>query len=87
MQEERRTAMIATQKIHRKQYSEMGGILVLSAWGFATVIASFLFFWAGLKLDSALGTGPYFMIGLFMLAIFLCVMRLYQEAKRRMKDF
>ncbi len=78
--------MIATQKIHRKQYSEMSGILILSAWGFATVIASFLFFWAGLKLDQALGTGPYFMIGLFMLAIFLCVMRLYQEAKHRMKD-
>jgi len=78
--------MIATHKIHRKQYNELGGILILSAWGFATVIASLLFFWAGLKLDRVLGTGPYFMIGLFMLAIFLCVMRLYQEAKHRMKD-
>jgi len=78
--------MIATQKINRKQYNELGGILILSAWGFATVIASLLFFWVGLKLDHYLGTGPYFMVGLFMLAIFICVMRLYQEAKRRMKD-
>jgi hypothetical protein len=33
-----------------------------------------------------LGTAPNFMLGLFMLAIFICVMRLYQEAKQRMKE-
>jgi F0F1-type ATP synthase assembly protein I len=58
---------------------------MLSAWGFAIVIASFLFLWLGYKLDERLGTAPNFMFGLFFLAIFLCVMRLYNEAKRRMK--
>jgi len=58
---------------------------MLSAWGFAIVIASFLFLWLGYKLDEHLGTAPNFMFGLFFLAIFLCVMRLYNEAKRRMK--
>ena len=78
--------MIATHKIHHKQYQALNGILMMSAWGFAMVIASFLFLWVGYKLDQILGTGPNFMLGLFMLAIFICVMRLYQEAKHRMKD-
>jgi F0F1-type ATP synthase assembly protein I len=50
------------------------------------VVASFLFLWLGYKLDQYLGTEPNFMLGLFMLAIFICVTRLYQEAKKRMKD-
>jgi F0F1-type ATP synthase assembly protein I len=50
------------------------------------VVASFLFLWLGYKLDQYLGTEPNFMLGLFMLAIFICVTRLYQEAKQRMKD-
>jgi F0F1-type ATP synthase assembly protein I len=59
---------------------------MLSAWGLAMVVASFLFLWLGYKLDQYLGTEPNFMLGLFMLAIFICVTRLYQEAKKRMKD-
>jgi len=59
---------------------------MISAWGFALVIASFLFLWLGFKLDQYLGTAPNFMFGLFFLAIFICVMRLYQEAKQRMKE-
>ena len=78
--------MIATHKIRPKQYQTFNGILMMSAWSFAMVIASFLFLWVGYKLDQFLGTGPNFMIGLFMLAIFICVMRIYQEAKRRMKE-
>ena len=77
--------MIATTTQH-KNYRFFNGILMMSAWGFAMVIASFLFLWAGYKIDHLLGTGPNFMIGLFMLAIFMSVMRLYQEAKLRMKD-
>ena len=64
----------------------MSGILMMSAWGFAMVIASFLFLWLGYKLDEYLGTAPNFMFGLFFLAIFICVMRLYQEAKQKMKE-
>ena len=78
--------MIATHKIHHKQYQALNGILMMSAWGFAMVIASFLFLYIGHLLDEKLGTAPNFMLGLFMLAIFICVMRLYQEAKKRMKD-
>ena len=81
--------MITTRKIHylnHEQYKKMSGILMISAWGFALVIASFLFLWLGYKLDQYLGTAPNFMFGLFFLAIFICVMRLYQEAKQRMKE-
>ena len=78
--------MIATQKINHKQYQGFTGVLMLSAWGMAMVIASFLFLYIGHLLDEMLGTAPNFMLGLFMLAIFICVMRLYQEAKQKMKD-
>jgi F0F1-type ATP synthase assembly protein I len=78
--------MIATHKIQRKQYQTFNGILLMSAWSFAMVTASFLFLWIGYKLDEFLGTGPHFMIGLFTLAVFLCLTRIYAEAKRRMKD-
>ncbi len=79
--------MIATHKtIGYRTFNRFSGILMMSAWGFAMVIASFLFLWLGYKLDEYLGTTPNFMFGLFFLAIFICVMRLYQEAKRRMKE-
>lgn len=78
--------MIATQKINHKQYQGLTGVFMLSAWGMAIVIASFLFLYIGHLLDEMLGTAPNFMLGLFMLAIFICVMRLYQEAKQRMKE-
>jgi len=79
--------MLATRKIgHYQQFQKFSGIMMVSAWGFAMVIASFLFLWLGYKLDEYLGTAPNFTFGLFFLAIFICVMRLYQEAKKRMKD-
>jgi len=43
-------------------------------------IASFLFLYAGWWLDEKFNTAPNFMLGLFLLGIFLCVGRLYQEA-------
>ncbi len=81
--------MIKTHKMQYgqyRQYQKMSGILMISAWGFAMVIASFLFLWLGYKLDEYMGTTPNFMFGLFFLAIFVCVMRLYHEARQRMKD-
>jgi F0F1-type ATP synthase assembly protein I len=50
------------------------------------VIASFLFLYVGHLLDGMLGTTPNFMLGLFLLSIFLCIMRLYQEACTKKKD-
>ena len=78
--------MIATHKTPYQKYQTYGGILILSAWGLAMVIASFLFLWVGHKLDEILGTAPNFMLGLFLLAIFICVMRLYNDARKRMKE-
>jgi hypothetical protein len=71
---------------HQQQFASVGEILMLSAWGFAMVIASFLFLYIGSLVDEILGTTPNFMLGLFFLAIFLCVMRLYQEAWKKRKD-
>jgi hypothetical protein len=78
--------MQATHKPQFEQFTAFGGILMLSAWGFAMVIASFLFLYVGHLLDGIFGTAPNFMLGLFFLAIFLCVMRLYQEAWGKRKD-
>jgi len=76
--------MLATHKTHTA--NNYGSILMLSAWSFVMVIASFLFLYVGHLLDEILGTAPNFMLGLFFLAIFLCVMRLYQEAWKKRND-
>ena len=55
-------------------------ILVIGAWGFAIVIASMLFLYAGHLLDEMLNTPPTFMLGLFFLGLLLCIGRLYKEA-------
>ena len=56
---------------------------MLSAWGLAMVVSSFLFLYLGYLVDEILGTTPNFMLGSFSLAIGLCVWRLYKEAKKR----
>jgi len=74
-------AMLHTH--NTQHFNSYSSILMLSAWGFVMVIASFLFLYVGHLLDGILGTSPNFMLGLFFLAIFLCVMRLYQEAWKK----
>ena len=69
-----------------KEMQIFGTILMLSAWGFAIVIASFFFLYVGYHLDRLLGTSPNFMFGLFFLAIFMTIGRLYQEAWLKRKD-
>jgi F0F1-type ATP synthase assembly protein I len=78
--------LATTHKTHYEQFTAFRGVMMLSAWGFALVVASFLFLWVGYKLDEMLGTAPNFMLGLFLLAIFVCVTRLYQEARKRLTD-
>ena len=63
-----------------KEMQMFSTILMLSAWGFAIAIASFLFLYIGYHLDRMLGTSPTFMIGLFFLAVFLTIGKLYREA-------
>ncbi|KUG23431.1 hypothetical protein ASZ90_006737 [hydrocarbon metagenome] len=77
--------MLAIHKAHQEKFNGFGSILMLSAWGFTMVIASFLFLYIGRLLDGALGTAPNFMVGLFFLGIFLCIMKLYQEATGKKK--
>ena len=72
-----------TREDRRMYYS----ILILSSWGFVIVIASFLFLYLGHLLDELLCTAPNFMLGLFFLALFTTIGRLYQEAWRKRKDF
>ncbi len=65
------------------RFSKLSGVLMLSAWGLAMVVSSFLFLYLGYLVDEILGTTPNFMLGSFSLAIGLCVWRLYKEAKKR----
>jgi len=74
---------------HKTRYEDSFSfhlIIMLSAWGFAMVAASFLFLWLGHLLDELLGTAPKFMLGLFSLAIIGCFIQLYQEVLNILKD-
>jgi len=75
-----RSEEMLTIKSTKNKTSAYSQILLLSAWGFVIVISSFLFLYVGYWLDGKLNTAPSFMLGLFMLAIFLCIGRFYQEA-------
>ncbi len=78
--------MLATHKTHSVQLNDMKQVMMLSAWGFTMVIVSFLFLYIGHLLDGLLGTSPNFMLGFFILGLFLCMMRLYQEASAKRKN-
>ncbi len=78
--------MLATHKIQQKQFHDLKQVFMLSAWGFTMVVVSFLFLYIGHLVDGLLGTTPNFMLGFFILGMFLCMMRLYQEACARRKD-
>ena len=78
--------MQAAHKTHHEQFNNLRQVMMLSAWGFTMVVVSFLFLYVGHLLDGVLGTSPDFMLGLFLLGFFLCIMRLYQEACEKRKD-
>ena len=65
--------------------SNLSQELHISAWGIVIVVSSFMFLYAGRWIDAQLNTEPSFMLGLFILAIFLCIWRLYKEAIMHMK--
>jgi F0F1-type ATP synthase assembly protein I len=60
--------------------SILSSILAFSAWGFLIVAGSLVSFWLGLVIDEQLRTEPYFMIGLFLLAILFTIGRLWRKA-------
>lgn len=76
---------VITHKTHNEEPILFRSIIMLSAWGFVLVIASFLFLWLGHLLDELLGTSPIFMLGLFFTAIVGCFIELYDEAWRMLK--
>lgn len=78
--------MLATPKTHHVQLNDFKQVIMLSAWGFTMVVASFLFLYIGHLLDGVLGTSPNFMLGFFIVGLFLCIMRLYQEACAKRKS-
>jgi hypothetical protein len=61
-------------------------ILMLSAWSFTLVISSFLFMFVGRWIDERCNTQPAFMLGLFILAIGLCVGRIYTDYLKARED-
>ncbi len=54
-------------------------IILMSAWSFTLVISSFLFMFVGRWIDMRFNTEPAFMLGLFVLAISLCIGRIYMD--------
>jgi len=78
--------MASVQKTQKPLYNQYHHIMAISAWGFVIAFASFLFLYIGFKIDQYFGTAPNFMFGMFFLALFLTIGRLYQEAWLRRKD-
>ena len=65
--------------------SNLSQILQISVWGFVIVASSFMFLYVGRWIDTKFNTEPSFMFGLFLLAIGLCIWRLYGEARLNME--
>ncbi len=57
-------------------------IVLVSAWSFTIVVSSLLFLYVGRRIHVAFNTEPTFMIGLLVLGISLCVLRLYKDYVR-----
>ena len=76
----------ATHHTHHGNPTSFRGIILLSAWGFALVAASFLFLKLGILVDEWLGTAPKFMFLLLFLAIIGCFVELIQEVLRVLKN-
>jgi len=76
--------MLITRKKNNYMNS-LSQVFQISVWSFTIVICSFLFLLFGRWLDTQFGTQPTFMFGLFFLAIFLCIGRLYWDAWLEMK--
>jgi len=76
--------MAAITKPQQRKSSR--SVLIMSAWGHVIVVFSFLFLYIGKLLDDFVGTSPSFMLGLFLLALFVGIGRFYKEAWLKRKD-
>ena len=78
--------MATRQETKKALYHKYNPIMIISAYGFSIAIGSFLFLYLCFKMDQYFGTAPNFMFGLFFLALFLTIGRLYQEAWLKRKE-
>jgi signal transduction histidine kinase len=67
----------AVRKSYRKRES-----IYLIIWGVALVVGSFVFLYLGYRIDQTHKTDPFFMIGLFLLAVAVCIGKFYQVVWR-----
>jgi hypothetical protein len=70
----------------RLRTKNLNQIILMSAWGFTLVISSFLFLFVGRWIDMQFHTEPAFMLGLFVLAIGLCIARMYTDYTKAKDD-
>ena len=66
----------------KNRLGNLNELIMLSAWGAVLVVASFLFLFVGIRVDAVLDSGPFFMLGMLILAVFLVMARLYIEFKK-----
>jgi len=72
-------AMTRLERKKKANKRNLNQIIMMSAWSFTIVVSSFLFLFIGRWIDVNLNTEPAFMIGLFVLAISLCIGRIYMD--------
>lgn len=68
-----------TNKRKTADAKNINQVIMVSAWGFTIVVSSLLFLYVGRQIDVALNTEPAFMVGLLVLGISLCILRLYKD--------
>jgi hypothetical protein len=81
--------MTRLERKKKAQKKNLDNIIMMSAWGITIVVSSFLFLFIGRWIDVNLHTEPAFMLGLFILAISLCIGRIYMDfvkAKERLNN-
>jgi len=71
--------MVKANENKKTDVKNINHIVMMSAWSFTIVVSSFLFLAVGRWIDVKFNTEPAFMLGLFVLAITLCIARMYDD--------
>lgn len=66
-----------------RRYPRKRESIYLIIWGLALVVGSFVFLYLGYSIDQSYKTEPFFMIGLFLLAVVICIGKFYQVVWRK----
>ena len=73
-------------KVIRYRGRSLGDLLLVGAWLLSLIVAAGLFLYAGRWLDAWLGTSPYFMFGLCLLAIITTAGSFYEDRSVRRRN-